>query len=247
MREIIKISVADTEPDRDEVLGLQGIPNDKKPSQNVVQIFEKSMELYRTCAQPMGIISEISIPAFEVVYAGEALNEERTPLDAIFRRADDLALFAVTIGETVIETIDRLFKSNEYALGSMLDAMASASAEKAADVLEKHFFDILERKAETNFSTTILRYSPGYCGWHVSAQKRLFAYLRPEDIGLTLLDSFLMRPLKSISGVLVAGKTEIHVFEDSYPFCRHCETHSCRERIRAIMDETRHRSGHRRV
>jgi len=244
MREIVKISSDATEPDREDVLRMQGIPMDKKPSENTVHLFEKSMELYRTYAQPMGIVSEISIPAFEVVYTGEALNEESTPLDEIFRKADNLALFAVTIGEPVIEEIDELFKSNEYALGSMLDATASAGTEKAADVLEKHFFDFLEKKAETNSATTILRYSPGYCGWHVSAQKQLFRYLHPEDIGITLLDSFLMRPLKSISGVFVAGKREIHVFGDSYPFCRHCETHSCRERIRIIMDKSRPHSRH---
>ncbi len=244
MREIVRISTDATEPDRRDVLRMQGIPMDKKPSENTVQLFEKAMKLYRTCTQPMGIVSEISISVFEVVYTGEALNEESTPLDAIFRRADNLALFAVTIGEVVIETIDELFKSSEYALGSMLDATASAAAEKAADVIEDFFFDLLAKRDEANQSTKILRYSPGYCGWHVSGQKRLFAYLHPEDIGITLLDSFLMRPLKSISGVLVAGKREIHVFEDSFPFCRHCETHSCRERMRLIMDRTQAPSGH---
>jgi len=238
MRKIAKISIDATEPARNDVLSMQGIPINKKVSTKTVYLFEKSMRLYRTYAQPRGIFSEISIPAFAALYTGEALNEERTPLDTIFRRADNLALFAVTIGELVIEKIDELFGSNEYALGSMLDSVASAGAEKAADVIEDFFYNLLAKRDKANQSTKILRYSPGYCGWHVSGQKKLFAYLCPEDIGITLLDSFIMKPLKSISGVLVAGKREIHVFEDSYPICRRCENHSCRERIRLIMDKT---------
>jgi hypothetical protein len=80
-----------------------------------------------------------------------------------------------------------------------------------------------------------LRYSPGYCGWHVSGQKRLFRSLEPERIGITLTDSCLMQPLKSVSGVIVAGPKEVHRFSPNYSFCRHCETHSCRERLRALF------------
>jgi hypothetical protein len=69
----------------------------------------------------------------------------------------------------------------------------------------------------------------------MSGQRRLFEFLQPEDIGITLLDSYLMRPLKSISGVMVVGEKGIFVFEDSYPFCSQCSSHSCRDRIRALL------------
>ena len=73
-------------------------------------------------------------------------------------------------------------------------------------------------------------YSPGYCGWHISAQERLFARLRPEQIGIRLNERFLMTPLKSISGVLVAGPARIHQVTGSYPFCAQCKSPACRER-----------------
>ncbi|MCK4404551.1 MAG: hypothetical protein KAW02_05615, partial [candidate division Zixibacteria bacterium] len=66
-----------------------------------------------------------------------------------------------------------------------------------------------------------------------------FEFLHPEEIGITLLDSFLMKPLKSMSGVIVVGDREIHNFEDSYPFCRECRSHSCRDRIRALFEESK--------
>jgi len=79
-----------------------------------------------------------------------------------------------------------------------------------------------------------MRFSPGYCGWNVKGQKQLFEYLHPEEVGITLGESFLMTPLKSISGVLVAGQPDIFEFEDSYPFCKNCSSRTCRERIVSI-------------
>ena len=83
----------------------------------------------------------------------------------------------------------------------------------------------------------MLRFSPGYCGWHVSGQKRLFAELKPQKIDLTLRESCLMQPLKSISGVLVAGPKIIFDIDDTYPFCAACKTHSCRDRYQALSDK----------
>lgn len=239
LREIIEISINDVKLDRDDVLKALGVPPDKELSENLEILFKRARGLFLEFSHPIGIISEISIPEFEVVYTGEGLNEEKTPLDEIFRKADSLALFALTMGDKVSQRIDDLFRSNEFILGSMLDAVASNGTDKAAYILENYFLNLLSIRGIINASTGILRYSPGYCGWHISGQKKLFEFFHPEDIGITLLDSYLMKPLKSISGVIVVGKKEIHNFEDSYQFCKQCKTHSCRDRIRALLRESR--------
>jgi len=238
MREIIEIPANDIKPCREDVLKIQGIPPGKKPPEKVQTLFTKAMDLSLMFSQPRGIISDISIPEFEAVYHGEGLNEKRTPLDEIFTKADDLALFAVTLGERVTKKIDQLFGANEFALGNMLDSVASVGTDKVADSVENRFFNQFLKKGKINSSTGISRFSPGYCGWHMSGQKKLFDFLHPEKIGITLLDSFLMKPLKSISGVIVVGEKEIHDFEDSYPFCSECRSHSCRDRIKALFGES---------
>jgi len=245
MREIIEIPINDVKPGKDDTLKLQGIPPGNEPPEKVERLFKKATNLFLEFSQARAIISEISIPEFEAVYRGEGLNEKRTPLDEVFKKADSLTLFAVTIGERITEKIDELFKTNEFALGSMLDSVASVGTDKAADRVQDRYFDLLPKKGKITPSTGILRFSPGYCGWHTSGQKKLFEFLHPEEIGIFLLDSFLMKPLKSISGVMVAGEKEIFIFEDSYPFCSECGSHSCRDRIRTLFGESRpnHKKG----
>jgi hypothetical protein len=80
-----------------------------------------------------------------------------------------------------------------------------------------------------------LAYSPGYCGWHVTGQRKLFKYLRPEEIGITLNASCLMQPLKSVSGVLVVGPGHVHKFQPTYSFCETCREKQCRERIATVL------------
>jgi len=238
MREIIDISTQDIKPNRAAVLETQGVPPNKELPERILSIFDTAMELLLKFSHPRAILADISIPEFDALYKGEGLNEKETPLGTIFRKADNLALFAVTIGEQVSQKINELFNINEFAKGSMLDAVASVGIDKTGDIMEKHFLDLLRKEEKLTPSTGILRYSPGYCGWHISGQKKLFEFLHPEDIGITLLESYLMKPLKSISGIIVAGNREIHIFKDTFPFCKQCKTHSCRGRIRSMLKKS---------
>jgi len=235
MSDILEFSVAELVPDRTAVLENQGIPAGTAVSQQIQDLYYLACGLLAEAAAPVGVLCEISASAFAHVYMGEGRNEPRTPVGDIFERADHLALFAVTLGERPGQEIGSRFESNDFALACMLDSTASMAADKAAAVAEQRFSDTLQATGRTTPETGVLRYSPGYCGWHISGQKRLFEFLRPEQIGLTLRDSFLMEPLKSVSGVIVAGHRDIHNFPISYQFCSDCDTRSCRQRLRALF------------
>jgi hypothetical protein len=235
--EILTFSTDETRPDRAAVFENQGIPAGASVTRDVEALYEAALRLLGELATPRGIVAPISKPEFEVVYRGEGRNEPRTPVGDIFGRADELALFAVTLGERVGVEITKCFRSNELALGAMLDAAASAAADKLAELVETRFRQSLSAGGQAGSDTGVLRYSPGYCGWDISGQKKLFEFVHPERIGIALRESFLMEPLKSVSGVIIAGPKEIHEFEMSYPSCDRCETRGCRERIRALLAE----------
>jgi hypothetical protein len=231
MRQIIDISLDQIKPDPTGVFQSQGIPPGTTLPEKVKELYDSAGKLFFKLAAPVGIIADISIEEFAKIYPGNGNNEPDTPLEHIFPRANHLALFAFTLGKEISREIQRQLKDKNLAKGYMLDTVASYCTDKASEAAQTIFQDQLVSKYQISESSRVLLYSPGYCGWHVSGQKKLFAYLEPEEIGIHLNESFLMVPLKSISGVLVSGDTEIHQFVNNYPFCATCQTHNCRQRI----------------
>jgi hypothetical protein len=234
VKRIVEFEVGEIMPTREDVLERQGIPAGAPVKDRILALADGAMDMFAGSAEPIGMMSELSIEQFADIYAGEGENAPDTPLGLIYPQASHLALFVLTMGGGVSARIEELFREDDFALGSMLDAVASLAADNAADVCEGIFLEELRQRNLANGEYAVLGYSPGYCGWHVSGQQKLFSYLKPERIGVTLSDSSLMSPLKSVSGVLVAGKKEIHFFKIIYPFCRSCTTYSCRPRIKSL-------------
>jgi len=72
--------------------------------------------------------------------------------------------------------------------------------------------------------------SPGYCGWDVEDQHRLFDLLGEGFLDVHLTDAALMVPLKSVSGVIGIGAgAEWH----DYP-CATCPEEGCPTRGRRL-------------
>ena len=228
-------------PDRGPVFKEQGIdPAQFQPNSQAAlsprmerldRLFGESLNLYLQQAQPQGMWKCLETSEFERVFAGPQQTENDTPLHSIIPRADHLAIFALTLGPELSRIIEECFEENDYARGYMLDTIASQAAEMAVEDLEQRFADELSSPRGQN---TVLAYSPGYCGWHISAQANVFRFLDPLRVGIQLNDSYLMIPLKSVTGVLVAGESEIHLFSNNFPFCRDCKHATCRSRMERI-------------
>jgi hypothetical protein len=231
----LAIAPTDVSPDRTEVLRLLGIPADIPLPRHIEELYAAAGALLAQHVTPAGMLADISAADFAPVLHGEGANEPRTPVADIFPKADHLALFAVTLGDRIGGALEACFAAEDFALAYTLDAMASAAADGIADLLERRFAALLKERGWSPPHGAVLRYSPGYCGWDVSGQRQLFRYLEPARIGLTLTDSCLMQPLKSVSGVLIAGPREIHRFPPTYDYCERCETRTCRERLRALF------------
>lgn len=216
-------------PAADTILAQQGVPPEAALPGPMMATAEEAARELATLLAPAGLLAEVTREEFSGIYPGQGFNDPETPLEMIFPRAERLALFVVTCGQRVGDRIRDLFKANDYALAAALDAGASLAADQAAEAAQDYFTMTVGPGAG------VLRYSPGYCGWHVSGQKALFAFLDAGSIPVTLTDSFLMHPLKSVSGVIVAGRPDIHRFAMDYPFCNACTGRECRNRIQSVL------------
>lgn len=126
-------------------------------------------------------------------------------------RSDDLAnnlsgcrsaiLFAATVGIG----IDRLTAKYSRLSPSKAIVIQALGAERV-EALCNAFCDELEDK----YCGTRSRFSPGYGDLPIDTQKELFSVLDCErKIGLTLNDSMLMSPTKSVTAIVGIGKSGV--------------------------------------
>jgi len=130
-----------------------------------------------------------------------------------------VAVFACTIGDAVFEKSRTLMKNNEMLHGYIYDIYGSLAVENAMEQVQNN----LKLEMAVIGSGISNRYSPGYCGWNVAEQKKLFSLLPPGFCGISLSDSCLMQPIKSISGFIGIGP-EIH--QKGYA-CEVCDSSQC--------------------
>jgi hypothetical protein len=219
----------------------QGMTGQTPVPERISAILADGMEIFGRTAKPRCVTSELSVDEFTPIFEGEGENSEDVLLARIYPHAHSLALFALTMGEEVSERIEMLFSRNDFAEGSMLDSIASLTADRASILLEDLFLQELSENGAIASDGVVLGYSPGYCGWHITGQRKLFEFLDPGQIGISLTDSCLMVPLKSITGLLVAAERRYHIFEPRFGYCRSCKSRSCTDRLEKLTSS--HPSG----
>ncbi|MBO6189141.1 MAG: methionine synthase [Prevotella sp.] len=137
--------------------------------------------------------------------------------------AEAYVLFICTSGMEFEAYQQRLKDAGDVVRIFIADALGSVIAEKTADRMEDHLQESIDKLGWQHTN----RFSPGYCGWHVSQQQRLFPLFQGHTCGVTLTDSSLMVPIKSVSGIVGIGK-EVRRLDYS---CGLCDFKQCYKRM----------------
>ena len=118
------------------------------------------------------------------------------------RGSEAFALFICTSGLEFETYQQRLKEQGDMVRVFIADALGSVIAEKCADQMEKALQESIDKLGWMHTN----RFSPGYCGWHVSQQQLLFPLFQGHTCGVKLTDSSLMVPIKSVSGIIGLGE-----------------------------------------
>ena len=138
------------------------------------------------------------------------------------RGSEAFALFICTSSLEFETYQHRLKEQGDMVRVFIADALGSVIAEKCADQMEKALQESIDKLGWKHTN----RFSPGYCGWHVSQQQLLFPLFQGHTCGVTLTDSSLMLPIKSVSGIIGLGKDVRHL---DYT-CGLCDFKQCYKR-----------------
>lgn len=110
----------------------------------------------------------------------------------------EIFLFAATIGAEY-ERLLRRTRLTSMTQAAILQAAGAAAVESLCDKLN----DDLRKAAEAGGYKAHPRYSPGYGDYALENQKGIFDVLQPSRyIGLSLMDTLIMAPEKSVTAVI---------------------------------------------
>jgi len=116
----------------------------------------------------------------------------------MLRTSDPVAFFMVTIGPALEEEVKTLSDRGDMARAVVLDAVGSETADAVADRMHRV---VLKRLAEEKGFSVTPRFSPGYGDWPVTVQGELLEVCGGGLIGISVNESSLMIPRKSVSAV----------------------------------------------
>jgi len=207
--------------DPDDVLSLLGSSSNKDDIHTIDIITKYTGESIRICSPRGGFArfkAEKTDSIEEIEIEGTRFRTGRI-IRNMLNGAEEYAFFAVTAGpepETLSKT---LMNEGQFLEGYIVDLIATGIVESVADQVQ----EVIESIVRKDGLKITNRYSPGYCNWDVSEQQKLFGLLPAECFGITLSESSLMHPIKSISGIIGIGKNV--KYRDYY--CEHCSMKKC--------------------
>jgi hypothetical protein len=118
-------------------------------------------------------------------------------------------LYVSTVGAEIDSYIQELKGAGDILKEFVADAVGTVLAELSSSL-------ITQRLEETYNLKVSAPYSPGYCGWDIKEQRLLFSMFPDTPCGITLSDTFLMSPVKSVSGFFGLGN-------GSFQTPKHCD------------------------
>lgn len=165
-----------------------------------------------------GIYTILSIDNIENenIYLENGFIIKNKMLSNIFKTSERIVFCAITIYG--YEEIENKVEDNLEML--FYDAWGTAVAECGHVWLKNHIRNNV--KTEKNYFTN--SWSPGQHNIDIELQRTLFKVLKPETIGITLNDSCMMDPKKSISSFMGISKSEDVEQIRACDFCSHRET-----------------------
>jgi hypothetical protein len=142
--------------------------------------------------------------------------------------AEKVILLAVTVGEDIENTVTKHFNEGHYAFSMLLDAAATTAVEQIADAMEK----TIQPKAEAQGYNMRWRFSPGYGDWPIEQQPELIRLSQATTIGISLTESMMLIPRKSITAIIGLIRENPDCRKDLPHGCAACNKKDCLSRYK---------------
>ena len=171
----------------------------QEPDEPVRQLIESCMDEVNEAAVPKFICERFLLRFDEETgFTAASLHFNSRSLQRNLAGCAEVFLFAATLG-IAVDTLIRRAAMLNAAKGLVMQAAAAAAIEAFCD--EEN--DRLRREVEAEGLYLRPRFSPGYGDLSLDCQRDFLRVLKAQkNIGLTLTDSGLMVPIKSVTALI---------------------------------------------
>jgi hypothetical protein len=216
----------DIEIDRKQVCHFIGYDVDDEPSARISSLIDEYIENAHYLIEPSYscVIKDIEWARGSIAFIEDSIIFKSRVIVRLLEQCHKVAVFLVTIGKHLEETVYWLAKDGLILQATVLDAIGSDAVERVADFVQGRIGEL----ASAQGLVTSRRFSPGYCDWNIGQQRMVFRSLNGDTLGIRLTGECLMIPQKSISGIIGIGPSNGSV--GSYNPCKTCKKYDCPSR-----------------
>lgn len=133
--------------------------------------------------------------------------------------ASSAYVFVATLGPEVSVLYNHLQEESDFLKAYWLDMLANVAVDRMTAKIRK----LVSDKASQSGLRATSNWGPGYCQWQLTEQKRLLGLIPGAEKLVTLTESMLMKPMKSLAGIIGIGKmVRYHVSNCSDCTLDHC-------------------------
>ena len=192
-----------------------------QPDPAVESLIESCIEDVKEAAVPKSIHER-----FPVVFSGDetfqvaSLHLKSRALQRNLAGCGEVYLFAATLG-IAVDTLIKRAALMDTAKGAVMQAAAAAVIEAYCDEENEK----LREEAESEGLFLRPRFSPGYGDLSLDCQREFLNLLKAQkNIGLTVTDSGLMVPIKSVTAIIGISRTNSNCHRQG---CEACSKIDC--------------------
>jgi len=184
------------------ILRRLGYPADVEPTGHLGDIWMHMLKEAKSLLQFKAVLAVLEVEKNEgetVCFKASSWQIESTQVARLLSECQHAGVLVCTVGPELERQSLRYTEESQVTEGVLLDAIGSETADAVADWVHHQAWKNFAYPPNARAVTP--RFSPGYGDWPLASQGGLMATAGAATLGVTLNESWLMHPRKSVSAV----------------------------------------------
>lgn len=200
MNQFLKLEPSEITASKKEVIRYLGYRALHQPDEVVNKLIDQCISEMQQVLRPNLVWDEFELAVSEnkCIVGGTEISSEK--LAKNLSGCNRVIMLGATIGSEV----DKLIRTTSFT-DSAKACVLQATGAMFIEEFVNSFNNKIDSEAESSGKKTKQRFSPGYGDLSLETQKLFFKFLNCSKIGLTLMDTLIMAPEKSVTAFIGIG------------------------------------------